>query len=189
MRKKILSTVGGSLQVLYLTQWQTVIDSNNLPAGEKHIYGIQTTGEQGKTLYEIKQIFQTIEDLVSYLNSTFVLLTGLSQFRLADDGFIDYDNSEAFSKIEIIVILQTTQTVFKVGAPGYDLNIDTVDIDNGNNIINDILSDEVISVKIGVSNLEPSNETGYNHSSDDNSLFFQNGIADCYVYVVTKQSI
>jgi len=182
---RIISSPGGSIQVVSIEQWTTVKDSNRLAKGPKHILGMI----MGNDVYLFTQSFDEKEDIVSYLNSTFVQEYSFSEFRLADDGFIDYDNSEGFSNIEIMAIYETNQLIFKIGDPGYPITVPDVDVillENNDPIVNEGLENKVLGVKIGVNNLEPS-DAGYSHDQENQQLNFVYQPTDCYLYVLTTQ--
>lgn len=191
---KYLSTPGFAVQVVSIYNWKTVIDSDNLPATKLHILAIKTVKDGVETQYPIVKTFEHRTAFVSYLNSTFVQDTGLSEFKLSSP-YINYDNTEEFDKIEIMAIYGTQLIAFKVGDPESvgesPLNLEPdqiVEVENGSEIVHDSLSNTVLSVKERAMNLEPMNATGYRHLPDENKLSFPGKtLEDTYVYVLVQQ--
>lgn len=201
MRYKFLVSPGGSLQVVTTSFWQLVEDSDKLAGSGLIITGLRTVKGGVEETYAINKTFSSKEALVLWLNSTFVQITGLSDFRL-DQGYIDYDNQESFNTIEIMAVYGNYTLVFKVGNPEgagrQALTLDTdlydvVVVDNGDTFTHSALANKLTGVKVGVTNVEPvAGEAGYTHTPDTNTpensaITFGQSLSDTYVYVSYTQ--
>lgn len=170
----------GCVQVIDVSVWLTVIDSQLLPLTDIQILGFSIDG----TYYEVNETFASREEILSYLIVTFVTIT----FRL-NDNYIEFESSEV-NEIEVHMVYQNYLRVFKVGNPYEDINVNvTAEFENGEEIVDDSLGDEVLSVHVGNGPVMPFNTQGYTHSPEDKTLNFGSDlvIADSYVFVITKQ--
>lgn len=175
----------GCVQVIDVTTWVDVIDSVLLPQTDINIVGLIIDG----TLYEFNETFDSREDIISYLNGTFVHTEELDIIFRLDGNLLQFESPD-FSTIEIMAIYQPYLRVFKVGNPIEDINIElTAEFANGETIVDDSLSDEVLGVHVGNGPVMPFTTQGYTHTPEDLSLAFGSDLVveDSYVFVLTKQ--
>lgn len=175
----------GCVQVIDVTTWVDVIDSVLLPETDINIVGLIIDG----TLYEFNETFDSRAQLLSYLNSTFVLGENLDIIFQLDGNFLQFESPD-ITQVEVMAIYQPYLRVFKVGNPSEDINIEvTAEFDNGETIVDDSLSDEVLGVHVGNGPVMPFTTQGYTHTPEDLSLAFGSDLVveDSYVFVLTKQ--
>lgn len=162
-------------------------DSDRLPMENIAVGWINFDG----TEYEIGQEFLNISDLLSYLNTTFVISYGLDGIFTQAGDIIEYSNPENFTTAEIMAIYQNYVYPYRNGNPE-TINIPYKDTFANLNVITDpdLVGKEVQSLMINRTNSEPITETGYIFDSINGTITFpvDNPPVDSNIYVFLKQT-
>lgn len=95
-----------------------VVDSNNLPASNIFIDSIELKKGNSTNNYNVGLSFQSITDLMVWLNESFAYTHLLAGIFNLDGPFITYTNPEKLTKIEVMAILSTKMLVYKFGNGG-----------------------------------------------------------------------
>lgn len=161
-------------------------DSNLIPLTDINIGWVKFDSTQ----YDIDQVFEDIVDLLSYLNTTFVIVVGLEGVFTFEGGFIEYSNNENFETAEIMAIIQTYMQRFGM-LPDYPtLNVDVIEVADSNVITDPSLEDvEVLQVQVNTITSLPIDATGWIHDSALGTLTFpaDNKPSGQIISVLTKQ--
>lgn len=162
-----------------------IIDSPLLPKNGIQVVSLIFDG----TEYLINEIFSNRNEFIDYFNEQFKIIHNFEGNIDGVGATLYYQNIEEFENIEIVAIYQNYLWCFSVGsAPSTNLDpSQVITASNGFIFSDDVLSDHVLSVRIGSSNVEPITSDGYEHDPSAKTLTFANEVSDINIYVETKQ--
>lgn len=183
---QIISSFCGCITLLISNLY--VIDSDRLPVGDIQVWKIVINDS---LVLEIEEVFQDKDELLVYLNTTFVSTYDLDGYFTIEDGVIYYSNPENYDKIEIVAILETTMLRYKMGSAP-DINLPSVPIPNSNVIVDsNLVGVEVLQVQVDTSVRQPITLNGWLFDSVNGAITFDvdNPPQDQNIYVLVKQTI
>lgn len=182
----IIVTSCGCVSVI--TDDLVIIDWNRLPeTGPFQILSLRLASDN----YPISITFASKDDILSYLNSTFIVNNNLDGI-FAVDTTLTYSNPESFSSGEIMAILETNMIYFDAGTPPTSLNVSSISVSNQNTITDaSLIGVDVLQVSIGSNLSEPITASGWLFDSVLGKITFpsDNYPQDIHVYVLVKQTI
>ena len=163
-----------------------VIDSNRLPSTDLNIGWIDLDGTQ----YSINDVFATLTSLLSYLNTTFVIVNSLGGTFTIGSGGIIYSNPENFITAEIMAIIQNKMLRFGMGG-AEAINEPYTSTMANDNVITDasLVGVEVLSVQVNRQMSEPITLSGWIFYGGTISFPIDNPPHDSNIYILVKQSV